>query len=240
VHSSPRQKQAILVVDAHELTRALLTEALAARLEAIDVIGLASPASWHEDAFIVARLAIFCMPPEAGVAAAERWTRERAEGGSGDPGVPLLLLCEEDDARAESRALTAGFKGLISSEASLELLVAAARVIMAGGIYFPQLASAAAPVVAPQETGAPIDTAVAGRADAGALAGAPAPAGAPALTARESLVLAELRRGHSNKVIARALNMSENTAKMHVRRILAKLRVRNRTEAAVAANASQN
>ncbi|WP_349371527.1 response regulator transcription factor [Salinarimonas sp.] len=236
MHSSPRPKPAILVVDAHELSRALLTEALATRLDAVDVIGLASPDAWRADATVVARLAIFCMPAQAGAAAAERWTREHPDGGTSEPAVPLLLLCEEDDARAECRALAAGFKGLISSEASLELLVAAARVIMAGGIYFPQLVSAAAPLVAAQDAGAPIDTGAPRRADAAAVTDAPSPAGTPALTARETLVLAELRRGHSNKVIARALNMSENTAKMHVRRILAKLRVRNRTEAAVLVN----
>jgi two-component system nitrate/nitrite response regulator NarL len=53
------------------------------------------------------------------------------------------------------------------------------------------------------------------------------------LTARENEVLASLSRGHSNKEIARELNMSAATVKVHLKGVLRKLQVRNRTEAAV-------
>jgi two-component system nitrate/nitrite response regulator NarL len=53
------------------------------------------------------------------------------------------------------------------------------------------------------------------------------------LTARESEVLASLSRGHSNKEIARELTMSAATVKVHLKGVLRKLQVRNRTEAAV-------
>jgi two-component system nitrate/nitrite response regulator NarL len=54
-------------------------------------------------------------------------------------------------------------------------------------------------------------------------------------TAREQAVLEALSRGHSNKAIARDLNVAENTIKVHVRGILRKLQVSNRTEAVILA-----
>ena len=53
------------------------------------------------------------------------------------------------------------------------------------------------------------------------------------LTAREREVLDHLARGESNKIIARALDISHDTVKLHVRHILGKLNLSSRVEAAV-------
>jgi two-component system nitrate/nitrite response regulator NarL len=54
-----------------------------------------------------------------------------------------------------------------------------------------------------------------------------------ALTERERQILEHLARGESNKTIARALDISHDTVKLHVRHILTKLNLNSRVEAAV-------
>jgi two-component system nitrate/nitrite response regulator NarL len=53
------------------------------------------------------------------------------------------------------------------------------------------------------------------------------------LTARERQILDYLAQGLSNKAIARALDISHDTVKLHVRHILSKLNLTSRVEAAV-------
>lgn len=53
------------------------------------------------------------------------------------------------------------------------------------------------------------------------------------LTERERQILEHLARGESNKTIARALDISHDTVKLHVRHILTKLNLNSRVEAAV-------
>lgn len=62
--------------------------------------------------------------------------------------------------------------------------------------------------------------------------------GAIALTPRETEVLELIAGGQSNKDIARTLLLSEATVKTHVNRILAKLRVENRTAAVATARSA--
>ena len=53
------------------------------------------------------------------------------------------------------------------------------------------------------------------------------------LTVREREILAHLAQGESNKTIARSLNISQDTVKLHVRHVLSKLNLSSRVEAAV-------
>jgi DNA-binding NarL/FixJ family response regulator len=64
----------------------------------------------------------------------------------------------------------------------------------------------------------------------------PQPADDLGLTAREREVLALLADGRTNREIGETLFMAEKTASVHVSRILAKLDVRSRTEAAAVAH----
>jgi two-component system nitrate/nitrite response regulator NarL len=56
---------------------------------------------------------------------------------------------------------------------------------------------------------------------------------APGLSRREEEILKALVQGQSNKVIARTCTVTEATVKVHVKSILRKIRVANRTQAAI-------
>jgi DNA-binding NarL/FixJ family response regulator len=64
----------------------------------------------------------------------------------------------------------------------------------------------------------------------------PEPGDELGLTAREREVLALIAQGRTNREIGETLFMAEKTASVHVSRILAKLDVRSRTEAAAVAH----
>ena len=53
------------------------------------------------------------------------------------------------------------------------------------------------------------------------------------LTPREEEILGLIAKGYSNKLIARELDISVGTIKVHVKHILKKLKLRTRVEAAV-------
>jgi two-component system nitrate/nitrite response regulator NarL len=55
----------------------------------------------------------------------------------------------------------------------------------------------------------------------------------PRLSARQRLILRCLINGDSNKMIARKIHITEATVKVHVKAILRKIRVNNRTQAAI-------
>jgi two-component system, NarL family, nitrate/nitrite response regulator NarL len=55
----------------------------------------------------------------------------------------------------------------------------------------------------------------------------------PSLSRRETLILRMLIQGASNKAIARNLVITESTVKVHMKAILRKLRLQNRTQAAI-------
>ena len=60
----------------------------------------------------------------------------------------------------------------------------------------------------------------------------PSPAPADGLSAREREVLERIAAGDSNKLIARALDLSPHTVKRHVANILDKLGLQSRAQAA--------
>lgn len=103
------------------------------------------------------------------------------------------------------------------------------RLIDCGADYMPVSVYGAAPA-GPVEGAAPNVVPLHAHGQ-GAMPG-PLPGGAR-LTPREREVLALVAAGRPNKAIARELEVSAHTVKLHLHRIMVKLGVSNRTEAAV-------
>jgi len=78
------------------------------------------------------------------------------------------------------------------------------------------------------------------RAEVGAAANENQTGDVPSLSRREMLILRMLMQGASNKVIARNLVITESTVKVHMKAILRKLRLQNRTQAAIWARNNVN
>jgi DNA-binding NarL/FixJ family response regulator len=105
------------------------------------------------------------------------------------------------------RALQAGARAYLTKDVLHDELIRAIHAVHAGGKYLPASVSAA-------------------------LESSTLPAG---LSAREMEVLALIVKGLGNKQIAYQLGIAEHTVKNHVKNILSKLSVDDRTQAATAA-----
>jgi DNA-binding NarL/FixJ family response regulator len=129
--------------------------------------------------------------------------------------ILILTTFEEDDYILG--ALRAGASGFLLKRTSPEQLISAIHTVAAGDS-----------LLSPSVTRTVIDR----------LAQAPTPDASArgrleALTPREREVLELLARGLSNSEIAAALVVEESTVKTHVKRILGKLRLRDRVQAVI-------
>lgn len=141
----------------------------------------------------------------------------RMPGGSGlealarikavHPAARVMMLSTYDLEEPIVAAHESGACGYLLKSVKAEDLCAAIRTIHAGGTCFPPA----------------LQTHINARASR------------KPLTPREIETLDLLRRGFSNKDIAQVMEISENTAKFHVKAILTKLQVVDRAEAVAAA-----
>jgi DNA-binding NarL/FixJ family response regulator len=145
-------------------------------------------------------------------------TRQLA--GPGDPGPRILILTTFDLDEYVFDALRAGASGFLLKDVTAERLFDAVRVVAAGEA-----------LLAPAVTRRLISEFTRLRP----VPGARRSAALSVLTPRETEVLRLVAEGLSNPEIAQRLVVTEETVKTHVSRILAKLGLRDRTQAVVAA-----
>lgn len=139
-------------------------------------------------------------------------------------GLPVLVLLTSVDAQTIEQFVSAGVAGHLDKSESGETLLEALRLLLAGSRY-----PAASPLL-------PDDTAQSAIAnDARALDALPDETKAQVLTPRQIQVLALAARGETNKSIAKQLNITEGTVKVHLYTVYKALKVGSRGQASVAA-----
>jgi two-component system, NarL family, nitrate/nitrite response regulator NarL len=154
--------------------------------------------------------------------------------------VHVIVLGERLGARMLVSLIEAGADGyLLVSETTAETLQRCLEVVVLGGVVIPRGSMS----IREEEPPFPYDAAdLIHNAAPGVPVPVPMPismqepwqCGEPArLSNREQAILKELTQGASNKHIARSLGIAEATIKVHVKSLLRKLRVSNRTQAAI-------
>jgi DNA-binding NarL/FixJ family response regulator len=200
----------VLVVDDHAVVR----EGLRSFLDLQDGISIAGEAGDGEEALAEAArlepdvvLMDLVMPRLDGVAALRRLREDL-------PRVRVIVLTSFLDDDKLLPALRAGAAGYLLKNAPPQEVARAVRVAHDGGaVIDPVVAARLVDALAADGESDPLDR----------------------LTPREREVLVLLGRGFPNKQIAAKLHVSEKTVKTHVGRVLAKLGVTDRTQAAVLA-----
>jgi DNA-binding NarL/FixJ family response regulator len=202
----------VLVVDDHSLFRRGLTLVLEAE-EGIEVVGEGENG---EEAILKAEelapdvvLMDVRMPRIGGIEA----TRRIAEA---QPATKILMLTVSDEEGDLYEAIKAGATGYLLKEISIEEVADAIRAVVQGQtLISPSMASKL----------------IVEFANLAKQSEARQQVPPPRLTDREIEVLRLVAQGMSNRDIAQALSISENTVKNHVRNILEKLHLHSRMEA---------
>jgi DNA-binding NarL/FixJ family response regulator len=123
------------------------------------------------------------------------------------PEAKAIILSTYDGDDDIYRAFQAGAKGYVLKCMERETLMEAIRIVYSGKNFIPPVVAERLSQRMPR----------------------------PDLSVREVEVLHQIVKGLSNKEIGSALNITEGTAKLHVHKLLEKLEVADRTQAATAA-----
>jgi DNA-binding NarL/FixJ family response regulator len=154
------------------------------------------------------------LPGCSGLQALERF-RERF------PALPVVVISASGDPRVITGALDLGAMGFIPKSSPKDVILNAVRLVVSGGVYIPVQALSLRGEEPPPA--APPPTPRTSAQDLG-------------LSPRQAEVLTLVLKGLPNKLIARKLDISENTTKAHVSAVLKVLGVATRTQALIAAS----
>lgn len=206
----------ILLIDDHALVRKGLEELLRSRgLDIVASVGDGAEGVRLAQSLVPDVILLDVKMP--GLSGPQTLERLRSAG----VGAPVLMLTMSRDDADLRAALRAGADGYLLKDMDPEDLLPALNAARAGDKVIAQemvgaltrIAQGSVPNPSPTQRAAPFSD----------------------LTPREFEILTRLAEGLSNKLIARALNITDGTVKLHVKSILRKLGVRSRVEAAVMA-----
>ena len=160
------------------------------------------------------------------------------------PSASLVVVADEEITEDVVAVMQSGAEGYLSNHSAPDLALRALSFVLQGGTYFPRSAVAHGPFPdeGPVRTTSESHAAGTGTSTNGDVPYGMVPYGMlpevpygmlPELSDRQLAILQGLCRGEPNKIIGRALNLPESTVKVHVREIMRKLAVSNRTQVAV-------
>jgi len=130
---------------------------------------------------------------------------------AGVPGVPVVVLSGDEAPQRIRAAIDRGAVGYVPKSHTSDLMIAALRLVLSGGVYLPPLALDDDLELGQQATSLTQSFA--------------------RLSPRQREVAQLLLQGQSNKVIGRKLGVSEGTVKAHVSAIYQIIGAKNRVEA---------
>ena len=168
------------------------------------------------------------------------------------PDIKVLVLTTFDDDELIAQSMAVGAKGYLLKDTPSEELAMAIRSVAKGYSQFgpgiiqkmigtlPQKSDSKADHMSSSNQSASSHSASSANTPNGDANDDNANEAVAALTPREKEVLTYIGQGASNREIAKALYLSEGTVKNHVTRILSQLGLRDRTQAALLAQAHKS
>ena len=198
--------QKILIVDDHPLYREGMISALRAQMDDVEVLGADSAEEGLQ--MLVRDGEIDLVLIDVRLPGMDGFAALSVYGAR-FPTVSRILISGSDEPQYLKRAFDQGASGYIPKSMPVREVTAAIRRVLGGGVSVPENAVAAI-------EGEPQDPMA-------------------RLTLRQLEALRLLGEGYTNKEIAKALDITERTAKAHVAAILEALGADNRTQAVLAA-----
>ncbi len=205
----PPRTISVIIADDHPVVREGLRTVVEAQSEMV-VLAEASDGqeAWQRSCELKPDVLVLdiSMPGVGGAEAAERIGRDC-------PDVRVLALTMHEERGYVSRLIRSGASGYVLKRSAASELVRAIRAVAAGGMYVdPSLAGSLLSTQQSKPTGTHADR-------LGGLA---------SLTPRETEVLRLVARGHSNKEVAAALEISVKTVETHKANAMTKLGLKSR------------
>ncbi len=226
-------RPSIVVINQHAFIRECLARILGDELDVFEVIGVQTVEDLNPVAKRTPRLVVLIIEDDGRLAT--NLKRHVAAIGQAVPQTPIMLLSQCDDQALAAEACQYGVNGYVTMSYPLDVIVAVLRLVLVGGGYFPNDFPAHRDMraqwseLSPTLEGAEIEP-DARMEQYSRQTGLARPVN---FTPRECEVVERLAHGLSNKVIGGELGISKNTVKVHVRHIMRKLGVTNRTAAAL-------
>ena len=200
----------ILIIDDHSLFREGIKLLLTELSDQLTISDAPSIEEVEEDLFQTADLVLLDLVLDRTNDSADTMQKIQQHRVLGS----IVIISSKDDPHIIKECIDQGASGFIPKSANPDVLISALRLILSGGIYLPPEAH--------RESSAPQINADKQSNSADPLHN---------LTQRQKKALELVCRGLQNKMIAREMEIAENTVKLHLSAAYKALEVKNRTEA---------